>query len=385
VLARAVPAEANCVGEIDTKFFPLPVWATDPNEGQTWGAMPVFFGVCPDASHTAWIFAPSVTWNSVIHLTGTLRWFQYPDPDSTLIVIASGSTHINYQLSATWLRLPAATGKWTDEAVARVQRTVFERFFGFGPDTPQGAETSYTLSRALITERRGLNVGRNINVGVIVGIERDAVGNEGVPGLPLTRDVFPNVPGIRGATLLSQGLDVRYDDRINLNYAERGLRLDLWGSVVEGVSNSPTFLRGGAEARAIWPELSMISGAARVLLLGSSSRDAPFYQQSELGGALLLRGFAEGRFVDHNAWTVEAEQRIRVLQTHFYGVTTDWRIDPFVAAGQVFGSAGEMVSNPRLSVGVGLRAFIRPSVLGRVDLAYGGEGLKIYVELGSPY
>ena len=34
---------------------------------------------------------------------------------------------------------------------------------------------------------------------------------------------------------------------------------------------------------------------------------------------------------------------------------------------------------------VGLRAFVRPNVVGRIDLAAGGEGLKVYVEIGYPY
>jgi hypothetical protein len=34
---------------------------------------------------------------------------------------------------------------------------------------------------------------------------------------------------------------------------------------------------------------------------------------------------------------------------------------------------------------VGFRAFVHPNVLGRVDVASGGEGIKVYVELGYPY
>jgi hypothetical protein len=34
---------------------------------------------------------------------------------------------------------------------------------------------------------------------------------------------------------------------------------------------------------------------------------------------------------------------------------------------------------------VGLRAWIKPDILGRVDLAYSSEGLRAYVVLGYPY
>ena len=137
--------------------------------------------------------------------------------------------------------------------------------------------------------------------------------------------------------------------------------------------------------RALHPELGWLSGAARLDWTMVSTPDAPFYDQSTLGGAFLLRGFTEDRFIDQNAWTVEVEQRIRVLQTHIYGVTADWRIDPFIAVGQVYRSIRHAFSEPQVSYGAGFRAWVRPNVVGRVDLATGGEGLKIYVEIGYPY
>jgi hemolysin activation/secretion protein len=118
---------------------------------------------------------------------------------------------------------------------------------------------------------------------------------------------------------------------------------------------------------------------------GVSSGRAPFYAQSTLGGAFILRGFTEDRFVDRQAWTLEVEQRIRLFQTHIFGVVADWRVDPFVAAGQVFGAFDAALSHPQLAAGVGFRAFVHPNVLGRVDVANGGEGFKFYVELGYPY
>jgi hemolysin activation/secretion protein len=117
----------------------------------------------------------------------------------------------------------------------------------------------------------------------------------------------------------------------------------------------------------------------------ASTPTAPFYDQSTLGGAFLLRGFTEDRFIDQSAWTVEVEQRIRILQTHIYGVTADWRIDPFIGAGQVFRAFDQALSNPRLTAGVGFRAWVHPNVVGRIDVATGGEGLKVYVEIGYPY
>jgi hypothetical protein len=385
LLLRAGTASAACPQPLRTQLIPLPVWATLPNEGNTWGVMPVFLRVCPRDDRTDSIFAPSATWNSVIHWTGTLRWFHYPTRDTALTVIASASTRINYNGLVLWQGLPAEPWRWTDEAALRLQRSAFFRFFGLGPDTPASAESSYTGFHALATDRRGINLGHHLNAGLVLGAERDAVGAFGVPGLPVSPEVFPQVPGMRGATLLWQGASLRYDSRQGGDYADRGARVEASGAFVEGLAGSPSFLRGGLQASGIVRELDWLSGTGRFTWTGVDSSRAPFYQQSTLGGSSLLRGFTQDRFIDRQAWEVDLEQRIRVLQTHIFGVVADWRVDPFVTAGQVFGSLGEALSRPQLAVGVGLRAFVHPNVVGRIDLASDGEGLKVYVELGYPY
>lgn len=382
----SVPTVAHADCSLDRRIFPIPMWATSPNEGNTWGIMPVWMAVCPDDQRTHWLLAPSVSWNSIVHATGTARWFYYPDDDSTLTLLASGSTRHNYRALVEWQHLSAATWAWTHQAVARIDRSVFARFFGIGADTEASDETSYTLSRVLVNGRIGRNVGNHLNVGALLDVSYGRAESTGVGDLPLAPEMFPGVPGMaEPSTIFSGGIDLRYDDRKGGDFAERGTRVQLWGGFGLGVGGSPSFSRAGAQASTIIPELERVTGAARVYWAGVSSSSVPFYAQSTLGGSYLLRGFHEGRFVDRMAWTVELEQRIRIVQTHFYGVVTDWRIDPFVAVGQVYGAWSSIVSNPRLAGGIGLRAFVRPSVLGRVDLAYGGEGLKVYVELGYPY
>jgi hypothetical protein len=48
-----------------------------------------------------------------------------------------------------------------------------------------------------------------------------------------------------------------------------------------------------------------------------------------------------------------------------------------VAIGQVYEGAADMFKHPRVSGGLGFRAFVRPNVIGRVDTAVGGEGVKV--------
>src|SRR5216684_1767582 len=74
--AAAADPEASgteCPGGLETRIVPLPVYAALPNEGDTFGVMPVFLRVCDANQRTDSIIAPSVTWNDVIHATGTFR------------------------------------------------------------------------------------------------------------------------------------------------------------------------------------------------------------------------------------------------------------------------------------------------------------------------
>jgi len=374
-----------CPIGLETRFIPLPIYATLPNEGGTFGFMPVFLRICDANQRTESIIAPSVTWNDVIHLTGTLRWFHYPSDDQTLTFIASASTRINSNVLLQWRDLPRLSGAFTTEIEVRWQRSAFYRFFGLGPDTPESAETSYTRVRAYANARRGLNLGSHWNAGAALFLGTDAVQDLGVPGLPLSPRVFPDAPGMGGSTVVAQIVDARFDSRPNREYSDRGFFAELAAGVTEGLAGSPTYLLGRARFRALVPETGFLDGAARLDWSAVSSSRVPFYLQSTLGGAFLLRGFTEDRFIDRNAWTFELEQRIRLLQTHIYGVTADWRIDPFIAVGQVYGALDQVFSHPRVTGGVGFRAWVQPNVVGRIDVATGGEGWKVYVEIGYPY
>src|SRR5438445_13012417 len=106
----AAAAGAECAGGLGTRVVPLPVYATLPNEGDTFGAMPVFLRVCDANARTESIIAPSITWNDVIHWTGTFRLFHYPSDEQSLTFIASASTRINSGVLLQWRDLPPPPG-----------------------------------------------------------------------------------------------------------------------------------------------------------------------------------------------------------------------------------------------------------------------------------
>jgi hypothetical protein len=387
VAAPAEPADVSARGGNSSGFFPLPLYSTVPNEGSTFGVMPVWLGVS-STEDVRWILAPSVSWNKAAGVNATFRYYRYPQPGRSWSVIAAASTRVNRTLWVEYSDLPSQSWRPTVELVGQIRRNIFYRYFGLGPDSVEAGESSYTRLTEKITVRLGANLPAHLNAGLRLTLRKDRPLQHAIFGLPPLQDAHPDAPGLAGAILASVAASLRYDTRQGGDYATDGVRIELAGAYADGLRGFDQFWQLTADVRALRMETSWLQGAGRIYWsdqAGGGASAIPFYYQSSLGGEALLRGFPEDRFIDRGAWTAEVEQRFRVLQTHIFHVTTDWRIDPFVAVGQVYRRLKEIFSRPRLATGIGFRAWVRPNVLGRVDLAYTSEGFQAYVVLGYPY
>jgi len=377
--ATADPAAAK------TRFFPLPMYTTVPNEGSTYGAMPVFMVADDDdPDKVKSITAPSVSWNSSAGVTGTYRYYRYFELFRSWHLLLSASTTINRSLWFTYDDARRTPRALTLNILVRVRRNLFYRYWGLGPNTTPEGESSYTRLFAIASARVGWNLTSNLNLGAYGEARGDRPERHALEGLPATQDLYPDAPGLDGSALVRAGLTVRYDTRLQGDYAPAGFAAELSGDVGHGITGVGWIGQFTGTARVLVPEFSFLQGAARFYWMQVVGNDVPFYDRASLGGEVLFRGFPENRFIDMGAWEVEVEQRVKLFQTHFFGVVADWRIDPFVAAGQVYGQTAPW-EHVRVGAGAGLRMFIHPDILGRVDLAYAGEGLRAYVVLGYPY
>jgi hypothetical protein len=382
-LLAAFLAAAGGPAAAGTRFFPLPMYTTVPNEGSTYGFMPVLMR--SDGDSVTSITAPSGSWNSSAHFTGTFRFYRYLALLQSWHLILSASTVINRSL---WFqyddnrRTPHAL---TMNLVLRVRRNLFYRYFGLGPDTLEAGESSYTRLFGTANARVGWNMTSNLNLALYGEVRGDRPETHAISGLPETQELYPDAPGLGGSAFVRGGFSIRYDTRAEGDYSPAGFSTELTGNVAQGFTGVGRFAQLGWTARGLLPERPYLQGAARVYWMQVYGSDVPFYDQASLGGEDLFRGFQEDRFIDMGAWEIEAEQRLKLFQTHIFGVVTDWRFDPFISAGQVYGEGSTPWSHVRVAGGFGLRAWIHPDILGRVDLAYGGEGVRAYVMLGYPY
>jgi outer membrane protein assembly factor BamA len=107
----------------------------------------------------------------------------------------------------------------------------------------------------------------------------------------------------------------------------------------------------------------------------SGGNRVPFYRLQSIGGARSLRGYASDRFRDRNVLLANAEVRCQVW--HWLDMAV------FADAGRVFRDAGAAMGAPRLGYGLGFRVKNKGKTLGRVDMAYGSEGWRLHMDLGS--
>lgn len=371
-------------GRID--FFPLPLYATSPNEGSTYGVLPVWLAV-DGSGNTRWIIAPSASWNSSSGVNATFRYYQIYSITHGWLLIASGSQTINRSFRFEYKNVPGYPAATTLEIQTIARKNIFYRFYGFGPDTTKDGVSSYTRELGLLSVRGGLNVLRNFNVGVRGGVRGDKPLQHTVQDLPATQDKYPGTPGLGGAAIGTVELSLRYDSRALGDYSRTsGLASELHGARDFGFDGGVSLWRGTWVTRALLRETERLMGGARLYWTDQTGgANVPFYYRSMLGGDTLFRGFPDDRFIDRGAWEAEVEQRILLFSLDWFGVRSDWRLDPFVAAGQVYPDFANMFSNVRIAGGAGLRAFVHPNILGRVDLAYSDDGFAAYVLLGYPY
>src|SRR5262249_52616335 len=92
-------------------FFPLPAFDTDPNEGETYGVLPVLMVTDADGAVRS-IIAPSITWNEIRGVTGTFRYFLYASALERLEIIGSYSEKIDREARIQYKTLDVFGGRF---------------------------------------------------------------------------------------------------------------------------------------------------------------------------------------------------------------------------------------------------------------------------------
>ncbi len=369
--------------------IPLPAIASSPNEGITAGALTAFL-LHNNKDEVSTLFAPQMNYNKNYGFTASLYGAFYPSPSRSWEFNLAQSTTINYDYEAKFYDKTFMDERLELNAFPYFFADGSARFFGFQARTPEQQQTNYT------DEEKGFNisVGYDIvkNLQLVIGERfRDVGIHKGaVSGIPFIRDSFNEgqVPGINGFTVHAQRLSLIFSTLDSKNMPTTGIYAKATAEVSGKILGSDADYRHyDGEVKAYIPlrEARYIS-VIRLAYSQTLGNSVPFLEQSILGGENSLRGYGRNRFIDNCYLLLNLEERIRLFRWKLFNVNTDWEVAPFIDFGSVMKSISQAQGRDfEFNPGLGLRAVVRPNIVGRIDVGFGTNGPAVFVGLGYPF
>ncbi|MEE3328407.1 MAG: BamA/TamA family outer membrane protein [Myxococcota bacterium] len=292
---------------------------------------------------------------------------------------------------------------------ARVQysKTLTRRFFGYGPDTLESAESSYLDEAVIVAFGFSSSLPEPMDDFVLelgLNVESHELGNGTVEGVPTTQQAFPLVfdPdrdrqfGLIRAELRwdtrdsqrnpysGQSIGFRVDAPLAQNEGDVGAVFKLFGTQIFEVPG--IFHRGGDSQEAHPPTDTLAFG----LFAQGSVGSMPFYLLPTLGGTNTLRGYVDGRWRDRAAWQGAAEYRFWVIPRGI-PITRNIRIERlglalFYEIGAVAEDVGAIFhSRVAQSYGFGFRVGLERAAIFRLDLGFSDDGLNFAAGFGLSF
>lgn len=369
--------------------IPLPVIASSPNEGVTAGGLAAFL-VHNKQDEIATLLAPQVNQNPNFGTTFSLYGALYPSPDRNMEFNLSRSTKVNEDYEVRIkdntfldrkLDLNAFVFSFTDGSA---------RFFGFQSRTSRTRETNYADEETGFALSAGYQIGKYFQLVFGERFKKVDIGRGAITSVPFVRDVFTtHIPGIDGFSAHAQKLSLIYSSLDSPTLPTYG------GYMRLGVESSSRVFGSSADYRHYDVEFKGFVPADkgrrhitafRVAYNQTLGGAVPFLERSILGGENSLRGYGRNRFIDSSYLLLNLEERIRIFRWEVFGVNADWEVAPFIDLGSVMSSLGDAkASSFEFNPGVGVRAVVRPNILGRVDVGWGKDGPAVFVGLGYPF
>jgi len=369
--------------------IPLPVIASSPNEGITYGGLTAFL-IYDKKDEVCAMVVPQVNYNDNFGTTATVYGAFYPSAQRSLEVNLAKATKINedYELKLRDQTLMA--GKLELNAFLFGYRDGSARFFGFQSRSAITNETNYTDQEIGFSASAGYPVFANTQLVFGERFKDVEIGRGAVKSVPFLRDVFTNrpVPGSDGFSAHAQMLSMVYSTLDSLIIPTTGIRAKASVEAsVRALGSSADYRHYEAEVKGYYPLVdSRFISVARVGYNQTLGEHVPFLERSILGGETTLRGYGRNRFIDNSYLLCNLEERIRLFRWEIFGVRADWELAPFIDLGSVMRSLDEVETRSfEFNPGIGFRAVISPNIIGRIDVGVGHDGPAVFVGLGYPF
>ncbi len=390
LLPPPLPVERQ-EGKVAATLFPLPVVGTDPNTGNDYGVLPVFVFPRRDRA-IGLIVAPSAIDNDFAGTSLAFRLLAYPSKDVHYRVVADPSTKIRSFYEAAYEKSADQADEWFYAAQFIYDCDIFPRFYGFGNNSLTSDQTNYTSRSRTLTGSVGYRFAQSWEVLWYERFNVTSLSDNHLAGLRSTVDLFPAVMQDRRNTVAIHGLSLAYDTRDIKETPTCGLLARIYGETsLAFLGSDSSFDRVGLELRGFQPwdlDTKRIITAVR-LQADCLTREfrTPFYRWPSLGGYRTNRGWGDWRWLDRNMVAFSLEQRFTVYRFHYFGVTTNVEVAPFMDVGKVYPTFSRFnFRRLHAAAGLALRAVVRPQVVGHVEVGIGqGGNNSVFMGLGYPF
>lgn len=369
--------------------IPLPAISSNPNEGITAGAL-VAFLLHNSKDEISSLLAPQVNYNQNYGVTVSTYGAFYPSPSRSWEVNLSQSTKINYDYEITSRDKTFMDGKLATNAFVFAFADGSARFYGFQAGSSKDMQTNYTDQEIGFNLSVAYDIGKHYQILIGDRFRNVDIHEGAVKGVPFIRNFFgkDNIPGINGFVAHAQRISFIYSTLDSKDLPTFGgyarVTAEVSGKVL---GSSADYRHYEAEFKGYIPlDNARYISVFRLMYNQTLGNSVPFLERSILGGENTLRGYGRNRFIDNSYLLLNLEERIRLFRWEIFNVTADWELAPFIDLGSVMKSLNRISThNFEFNPGIGLRAVVRPNILGRVDIGFGKDGPAVFVGLGYPF
>jgi outer membrane protein assembly factor BamA len=371
-------------------IIPIPEFITDPNEGNTYGILPVVL-FTDEEDRIKYMLAPDFSYNDTKGFFPRLRFFGYPSRTRQYALVAGKSTTKDERYLAEFTDRGLWDGRAWVFAGAMHEQDSTERFFGFGNSSHEDEESNYTNNDTLAELYPGFWIVPKLGLAYKMRIRSHGLSSGQVDSLPFIAVEHPGVPGLERGTYWTHRLELIWDSRDDIDIPSSGV----FGAVYaegtdEALGSATSFFKFGWEWRQFvplsWRNWTAVLAMRALIDYVSAGDDTPFWERSTLGGRTALRAFGADRFIDFNRSLGSVELRTPVYSRHIFGVNPVLELAPFFETGQVFkGVTQSPVDDLHIAYGMGFRAVIRPQIVAFVDVGFGYEGSAVFSGVNYPF
>jgi outer membrane protein assembly factor BamA len=375
--------------QVKVVTVPLPVIASSPNEGITGGALTAFL-LHNKKDEVSTLVAPQVNYNKNFGVSSILYGAFYPSPEQRWQINLAKATKVNEEYRLRYANREFLSDKLELNALAIAYTDGSARFYGFQSTAKKENETNYSDQELGGDISLGYRLFDNFKLVFGERAKKVNIKRGAIQGIPFITDKFSpaTVPGIDGFIAHAQKVSAVYStlDADTLPTSGWQVRASVETSW-ETLGSSADYQKYEAEFKGFFPlqEARYIT-VVRLAYNQVSGDNVPFLEKSTLGGETTLRGYGLYRFIDNSYLLLNLEERIRLFRLRLFNVLADWELAPFVDLGSVMASldrtnSASFQANP----GIGVRAVLRPNIVGRVDVGIGKEGPAVFVGLRYPF